>query len=207
MFVNTMQNGKTSVVVAKEGALETDSHGDKFLVMQKGRRYDGVPNQPDFQMMEFDRYGVLVSQQSKELIGDKSARSMSMKTLLTGKNVYNLSELLWRIALPLMALALMLLAIPLGFVNPRAGRSANLIIALLLFVTYINMVSIFQAWVKQGRYSFASAWWPIHLIGLLIVAGFFLWRLKVNSRYHPLVLWSALKRSAITRHGKSGGTA
>src|SRR3989442_4682311 len=39
VFVNTMQNGKTSVIVAKEGALEADSHGDKFLVMQQGRRY------------------------------------------------------------------------------------------------------------------------------------------------------------------------
>ena len=59
IFVSSVANGKTSVVVAKEGTVEVDPNGDKFLVMHQGRRYDGVPTQSDFQLMEFDRYGVL----------------------------------------------------------------------------------------------------------------------------------------------------
>src|SRR4051812_26883483 len=43
VFVNTVQNGRTSVIVAKEGEIEIDKKGDKFVLMQKGRRYDGVP--------------------------------------------------------------------------------------------------------------------------------------------------------------------
>ena len=40
-------------------------------------------------------------------------------------------ELLWRVSLPLSALALGLLAIPLAFVNPRGGNSLNQLFALL----------------------------------------------------------------------------
>ncbi len=195
IFVSSARNGKTSVVVAKEGTIEIDPAGDKFLVMHQGRRYDGVPTQSDFQLMEFDRYGVLVTSQSKALAGDTSARALTTQELLSNRNNFNDGELLWRLSLPLMGVLLMLLAIPLGFVNPRGGRSANLLIALFLFVFYSNMLSYAQATVVQSRASFMMAWWPVHLVALLVLIVFFLWRLKVNSRYHPLVVWAMFKRA------------
>lgn len=199
IFVSSVRNGKTSVVVAKEGTVEIDPNGDKFLVMHQGRRYDGVPTQSDFQLMEFDRYGVLVSSKSSALVGDTSARALSTRELLRTRNNFNDGELLWRVSLPLMGILLMLLAIPLGFVNPRGGRSANLLIALFLFVFYSNMLSYAQATVVQNRSSLMLAWWPVHLVALLVVVIFFSWRLKVNSRYHPLVVWAMIKRAYFMR--------
>jgi lipopolysaccharide export system permease protein len=99
----------------------------------------------------------------------------------------------------LMGVLLMLLAIPLGFVNPRGGRSANLLIALFLFVFYSNMMSVAQSAVVQRKMTLMMAWWPGHVTALLIVVIFFLWRLKVNSRHHPLALWSAMKRAMFGR--------
>ena len=195
VFVNTTQNGKTSVVVAREGTIEINKDGDKFLVLKKGRRYDGVPSQPDFQLMAFERYAVLVSSQTQAVIGDTSARSLPTSALLRDRNNFNMGELLWRVALPLMSLLLMLLAVPLGFVNPRGGRSANLLIALFLFVVYSNMVSVFQAAVVQKKVDVLTAWWPIHLVAAVIVVLLFLWRIGMNSQYHPAVMWSAFKRS------------
>jgi lipopolysaccharide export system permease protein len=61
-----------------------------------------------------------------------------------------MGELLWRIGMPLAALNLALLAIPLSFVNPRAGRTNNLILALLAYMLYSNLLSVSQAWVAQG---------------------------------------------------------
>jgi lipopolysaccharide export system permease protein len=104
------------------------------------------------------------------------------------------AELLWRISLPITCLVLMLLAIPLGFVNPRAGSSTNLIIALLIFFTYNNAVKVFEASVKQGKFAFGMAWWPLHLTAVLAVLVLFAWRLNVNHRYHPRALWAAMKR-------------
>jgi lipopolysaccharide export system permease protein len=202
VFVNTVQGGRTSVVVAKEGTVDIDKQGDKFLVMSNGRRYDGVPEQSDFRMMEFERYGVLVARQSRALVGDKSARSLPTSALLAAPNSFNMGELLWRCALPIMCLLLMLLAIPLSFVNPRGGRSANLLVALLLFVVYSNMVSIFQAAVVQQRLPVTLAWWPIHLVAALIVLLLFSLRLGVNSRYHPSVAWAAFKRSLAEKSEK-----
>ncbi len=193
VFINTFKNGRSSVVVAKEGMIEIDKNGDKFLVMSSGRRYDGLPTEPDFQMMQFEKYGILVSGQTKATAGNKSAKSLPLPALLAEPNNFNRAELLWRISLPLMCTVLMLLAVPLGYVNPRVGRSANLIIALLLVAVYLNMVNIVQAGVVQDRLVFGMAWWPVHLFALILVVLMFSWRLTVNSRLHPLVLWSHLK--------------
>jgi lipopolysaccharide export system permease protein len=201
VFVNSMANGRTSVVVAKEGSIETNARGDKVLVMEKGRRYDGVPNQSDFEMMEFEKYSVMVARQSEGAAAEKSASALSTSALLADMNRVNAGELLWRAALPIMALMLMLLAIPLSFVNPRGGRSANLLIALLMFVAYTNITSVFQVAVSQGRMPFALAVWPLHAIAALLVAFLFVWRLNMNSRLHPGVWLGAWRRSLTTRRG------
>jgi lipopolysaccharide export system permease protein len=93
-----------------------------------------------------------------------------------------------------MSFTLLLLAIPLSFVNPRGGKSSNLAFALLLWVTYENLVKIVEEMTKQGRLPFMLAWWPVHAGVLLLIVFLFLWRLKMNSRYHPQAIVGSLKR-------------
>lgn len=201
IFINTIKNGRSSIVVAKEGRIDVDARGDRFLVMHNGSRYDGLPTEPNFQMIQFEKYGVVVSNQSKVDAGNKSAKALPISALLSDLNSYNLGELFWRISLPLMCLVLLLLAVPLGFVNPRVGRSANLIIALLLVMVYLNMINVVQAGIVQSKLSLASAWWPVHAAALVLVMLLFLWRLKINSRWHPMVLWGQIQCS-LRRKGK-----
>lgn len=203
VFVNTVKDGRNSIVVAKEGSIALDERGDKFLVMNQGRRYDGMTNQAEFRIMEFERYGVLVARQSQALVGDQSARSLTTPELLANMNSFNAGELLWRISLPVMGLLLMLLAIPLSFANPRGGRSGNLLIALLLFIIYSNMVSVFQASVVQKRLSFEVAWWPLHLVAAILIVLLFSWRLFINSPYHPAIMWGAFKRAWLFRKAEA----
>ena len=206
VFVNTDQgkDGK-SIVVAREGVIEADGKGGQYLVLKNGRRYEGVPGQADFQSMEFERYSMRVATTVPVLGADVPLDAQSTPTLIAVKNQYTRSELLSRISQPIVCLLLILLAIPLGFVNPRAGSSANLILALLIFFTYNNLVKMVEASVKQQKVDFAMAWWPLHLIVALIVLGLFAWRLNVNHHYHPLVLVNAWKRRRLQR--KTAGAA
>ncbi len=195
VFVNTVDKGGNTVVVAKEGVIEPDPKGGgQFLVLKNGRRYQGTPGQADFQSMEFERYSMRVATAAPVLGADIATDALSTPVLLTIANRWTMAELLYRISAPITCFVLMLLAIPLGFVNPRAGSSANLIIALLIFLTYNNMSKFFENSVKQNTLSFGLAWWPVHLVALLCVIGAFAWRLNVNHRYHPLALMAAVKR-------------
>ncbi|WP_442920750.1 LPS export ABC transporter permease LptF [Massilia sp. DD77] len=194
VFVNSVDGNGHAIVVAKEGVIESDGKGGQYLVLSNGRRYQGVPGQADFQSMEFERYSMRVATQVPVLGTDVPTSAMTTPQLLAAPNQFTLSELLGRISQPIVCLILMLLAIPLGFVNPRAGSSANMILALLIFFTYNNLVKLIEASVKKGRMDFAMAWWPLHLTAALAVLALFAWRLNVNHRYHPLVLFNAWKR-------------
>jgi lipopolysaccharide export system permease protein len=199
VFISSMRDGKSSVIVAREGTTEVDAKGDKFLVLKNGRRYDGTPSEPEFQLMEFERYGVLINSQTPGSAAITSARALPLGLLIANPTPQNRAELLWRVALPIMGMLLMLLGIPLGFVNPRGGRSANLLLALLVFVVYSNMVSVLQAAVSQERMTLTEGWWPLHVLAALLVAFLFSWRILMNSRHHPLAYWNGFKRSVFHR--------
>jgi len=200
VFVSTNQKEGSSVVVAREGVIEADGKGGQYLVLKNGRRYEGVPGKADFQSMEFERYSMRVATKVPVLGTDVPLDALPMSALLAVKTQYTRSELLSRISAPIICLVLVLLAIPLGFVNPRAGSSANLILALLIFFTYNNLVKMVEASVKQAKIDFAVAWWPLHLLVAGIVVALFLWRLNVNHHYHPLVLINAWKRRRLLKH-------
>jgi lipopolysaccharide export system permease protein len=195
VFVNTVDEHGTAVVVAREGVINIGPKGERYLVLKNGRRYQGTPGKSDFQTMEFESYSMRVTPRSQDLDAERNINAVPTLELLADPSNLARAELLWRIASPTTCLILILLAIPLGFVNPRAGSSANLIIALLIFFSYSNLVKLVEASVKQGKASFALSWWPLHLAAVLMVIALFAWRLNLNHRFHPLALLSALKRS------------
>ena len=174
VFITQTVKGVLSVMVSQRGYRETSATGDQFVVLLHGRRYDGTPGLPDYKVMDFERYSIRI--ESKEAtITQASTKAMPTLSLIQDLNKPNQAELLWRIGLPLSAFTLALMAIPLSFVNPRASRSINLVFALLIYMVYSNLVSIAQAWVLQGRLSFAVGWWVVHAAMLAILA-FLMWR-------------------------------
>jgi lipopolysaccharide export LptBFGC system permease protein LptF len=108
-----------------------------------------------------------------------------------------------------MCVVLMLLAIPLGFVNPRAGASANLILALLIFFTYLNLTKVRRTAVKQAKLGFGMAWWPLHLFACCWPrSALFAWRLNVHHRWHPLLLAGRLEAPPpAAKRQREGGRA
>lgn len=195
VFVSQSRNNVNSIVAAREGSITVDERGDKFLILDNGRRYEGNPGDEQIRIMDFQRYGVLIASKSQELNADKAARTLPSLVLWKEPSRINRSELLSRISLPLMCLSLMLLAIPLGFVNPRRGRTLNLMIALLLAVSYSNAIGILQAAVAQGKLPWAVAWWPLHVVALIMIVVLFAWRNNTNSRWHPMAIIGLAKRS------------
>ncbi|HWS74644.1 MAG TPA: LPS export ABC transporter permease LptF [Quisquiliibacterium sp.] len=174
VFVTQEQAGRLTIVVAASGGIEDGEKGDRFLVLEKGRRYDGDAAASAFRLMEFERYGLRLEPKASA-VRDLSAKARGTLDLLSDPTSRNLGELLWRIGLPVSAVVLALLAIPLSSFNPRAGRSVNLIVALLVYVTYSNLLSLSQAWVAQEKLSFGVAVWAIHAV-LIAVAVLLFWR-------------------------------
>jgi lipopolysaccharide export system permease protein len=181
VFVSSMLQGRLGVVMAAAGHSEVGSNGDHFVVLEHGRRYELEPGQSNFRVMEFERYAIRV-QDGALHDADTVPGRMSLLQLLALDNNATDAELMWRISMPVSALILALLAIPLSFVNPRGGRSAGMLMAILIYAVYNNLISISQAWVAQGKLPFGVAVWAVHVLMLLPLAIFFYRRLRVGGR-------------------------
>ena len=180
IFVQSVQQGKVGTMVAKQGLQEVAPNGDKFIVLLNGTRHEGTPGQLDYKIVEFERYAMRVETvESKKQ--QPNPKAFSTSYLLDNRTSWNLSELNWRIGLPVSALVLALLAIPFCFVNPRAGRSLNMISALILYMIYNNLMSVINTWVAQERLSASAGLLGIHLFMLVLVMVLFKYRQSVFS--------------------------
>jgi lipopolysaccharide export system permease protein len=179
VFVATIQEGKLGVVMSDAGHQETSENGDRFVVLERGRRYEVEPGTPEFKVMEFERYRV----RTEDGIAKPTERSpnrLPITELIFEDSNQARGELLWRIGMPVSALVLALLAIPLSYVNPRAGRSVNMLIAILIYAIYSNLMSVSQAWVAQGKLSFWIGVWIVHAMMLLPLLLLFYKRVAIR---------------------------
>jgi len=179
VFVSQRQGDRLMVVVASGGLVEQHANGDRFLVLENGRRYDGAEGRLDFRLMEFERYGIRLEPKATTLADDRSRIKPTLALIADPSNP-NLAELLRRIGFPVSAFLAALLAIPLSAMNPRIGRSINLLAALLLYVLYNNLMSVAQAWVAQGRMSFSLGVWVVHAALALLIAWLFWRRVRLS---------------------------
>lgn len=173
IFVQSVERQRLGIVVAREGYQGVDEKGDRYVVLEKGSRFEGEPGSAEFRLTEFDRYQMSLEQGNRSQ-GIRPPTSLATPELLRDPNSLNLAEFQWRVGVPVSALVLALMGIPLSFVNPRGGRSVNLIIALLVYATYSNLLSMMRLWVALGKVSAVTGFFAVHgaMIGLLILLFF-----------------------------------
>ncbi|WP_374276854.1 LPS export ABC transporter permease LptF [Azonexus sp.] len=179
VFVATFQEGKLGVVMSDVAYQQFAENGDRFLVLEHGRRYEVEPGSPEFKVMEFERYRVR-TEDGEAKPAEQLPNRMPITELLADSSDRARGELLWRIGTPISALILALLAIPLSYVNPRAGRSANMLIAVLIYAIYSNLLWVCQAWVAQGKLPFWIGVWIVHGAMLIPLVAMFYRRQAVR---------------------------
>jgi lipopolysaccharide export system permease protein len=180
IFVSSVQNQRLGVTMAATGHQEIAENGDRFIVLENGRRYEVEPGSPEFRVLEYGRYAIRM--ETKEARGiELTPKNSPTLDLVKRNRPVDQAELLWRLGLPISAVVLVLLAIPLSFVNPRAGRSANMLLALFTYLVYNNLLTISQAWVASGRVSFVFGVVIIHVFMLCLLPLMFFRRIAVLS--------------------------
>lgn len=162
------------ITVAKN-AREAGQDNNQFMVFQNGFRYMGTPGLPNYQVVEYKKYGLRISQTLPTHSGWPS-NATTAELWPQRHNPKVAAELHWRMAMPVSALVLALLAFPLSRVNPRRGKFSQLIPAILLYIVYGNLLFLGRAWVRKGIISFAVGLWWLHGLMLLIAIGLLIYR-------------------------------
>jgi lipopolysaccharide export system permease protein len=172
IFVQSSKNSSTSVVIADSGRLQKVPNGDNFVILNHGKRYQGVPGEPTYTISEFDEYGVRIS--GPEEVADSLKReAMASTALLMSATPKELAEFQKRIGIPLGVIALAILAVPLSRVSPRQGPYGSVFYAFIIYIVYENVQKITQGMLMSGKLPWWSAYALIYgLLGLMTVVLF-----------------------------------
>ena len=167
------------IVRAKSAYRQRDEEtGDQFLILVNGVRYEGIPGEAAYRVMQFAEYGVRIDLPGGEVTTTKRAATPTA-TLLASSNTEDIAEVQWRLSMPLSVISLLLLAVPLSRSSPRQGRYGRLVIAILLFVIYYNLLGTAKAWVGDGSVPpLIGLWWvpalPVVASAILLAGETFL---------------------------------
>jgi lipopolysaccharide export system permease protein len=170
VFVQMRRDDGLDIVYAKTGRQFIESRtGDRFMVLSDGHRYEGSPGSADFVVHAFETHGVRIKKKVGEA-AERQLESMSMGELLDGGSHTHFAELQWRISMPLAAVLLAVLAVPLARTSPRSGKYGKLFTAVLVYFVYSNCLSIAQKAVERGELDPFIGVWPVHGIMAIAVA-------------------------------------
>jgi lipopolysaccharide export system permease protein len=152
-------------VVSEDGALHT-------FVLYDGLRYEGAPGLPVMRRVHFAEHGIPVR------VDDTASGPARVEARTTPELWHDAApaaraELQWRLSLPLMAIIVALLAVPLSALRPRQGRYARIGIVILVFFVYVNVLSAARTWIEKGLLAPAVGVWWTHALVLALAA--FLW--------------------------------
>ena len=171
VFIQNRQHGKLGITASKSGEIKVDPEtGDRFIILNDGRRYEGVPGQADYKVTKFKQYGVVVAEKADTVLnfGTKEKSTLELMAMDSPRAI---SELQKRWSLPLALLTFAILVVPISRVSPRAGMYGNLLMALLIYVIFENFMNLSHSWlVKEVIPTWVGVWW-VHLvmIGLAVV--------------------------------------
>jgi lipopolysaccharide export system permease protein len=180
MFVESERSDgedtRIDVITAEHGELFRDTDGvSRFLSLRDGFRVEGRLGHDDFRLLRFQRNDISLPDSESDASADAVKRAAPTGALLASADPVQRAEFHWRLAAPLSVLVLAALALPLARVTPREARYGKLLIGVLCYIVYANLLNIGRTSLAQGKLPMGAGLWLVHLPTAL-VALWLIWR-------------------------------
>ncbi|MEY4747895.1 MAG: hypothetical protein RIQ60_109 [Pseudomonadota bacterium] len=184
VFVLDNAGTRESITTAESGRLETDAQGRRTLVLTHGTRADLDLVSGNKTVSQFSEQVLLVSERAAARLDEVPPKVYDSLTLLGSDAPALRGELVWRVGLALCGVNLVVLGAGLAAGGPRRqAGSWTLLLALLGFMVYTNLINLSQAWVVAGRQSVAAALFMVHGSAALIGLSLLWWRDSGAARF------------------------
>ena len=172
VFLRRETAGRIEVALADTATYsKAAADGTHFVTLFNGRRYEGVPGQGDFRVIEFREHGIPISTPA-DVVGPPDPDTKPSRELWGTGAASDIAQLQSRTSSPLMALVLTLVAVPLSRLRPRQGRYARVGFAIVVYFVYSNLLSAAKVWVEKGDLPPLVGMWWVH--AAVLALGLFL---------------------------------
>ena len=162
LFVQREREGRLDIVTAAGGQMFYDRAGaERYLSLEQGFRVEGEVGKPSFRTMRFERNDI----ELPEPPNVRRGRSEALRTigfLWSSASPGDRAEWHWRIGLPLSLPLLMLLALPLARSAPRQAQYGRIVVAVLGYFLYGNLLALGRGWLALGQLPMELGLWWAH---------------------------------------------
>lgn len=179
VFVFKADDDKQVIETATEATQYVDAEtGQQMLELREGHRYAGKPGDLDYEIVSFGKHVTRIPP-IEELSALNVREAKPTRILLGSSNPVDRAELQWRVSLPIVALIMALMALPLSHTAPRKGRFARLILGIVIYLGYMNLTLLAVSLVETEKIPVWLGVWWVHALmaalALLLVARQFGW--------------------------------
>ncbi len=179
IFIYMYKQGKPVIVLASEAKKYTDPISKStYLSLKDGTQYEGFPGNENRMIANFDSYNL-------EIISGELQKSLAVYTKIEGKNTFDLiqeggryanAELQWRLSQPIALLILSVIGVFLGKSSPRGGKGVNLLVGVIVFMLYYNVLLVAKSAIELGQINPIIGLWGVHLFMVILI--FLLYRFR-----------------------------
>jgi lipopolysaccharide export system permease protein len=164
VFIRQKNNEREQIWVAEKGYYWLNVQtGERFLTLENGQITEGGAETLDFGIIRFSRNDLRVPEPERRNSAP-DIEALSSQELLNSDNRVERTELQWRLSPALAIIILALLAIPLSHSRPREGRGGRVVLGILLYVVYANLLYMNRTWVADGVLPLLPGMWWVHAV-------------------------------------------
>ena len=165
-----IRNPHQQYVLVSGTAYQTVLPGDggRFMVLENGHRYAGLPGGAAFSVTQFERHAVRIETRPIDAFAP-ALRMLATADLFGSADTHMVAELQRRISTVVSIVLLGMLAVPLARTTPREGRYAKLFVAVVVYFIHGNALSIFENLLGRGTVPGFVGMWPVHVATALVV--------------------------------------
>jgi len=169
IFIKQRQQDREQVWVAQKGYYWMDSEtSDRYLILEKGKVVDVAPGQLDLRVLSFARNDLRLPEPESRKRKKTKLDAKPSTELLKDGSVESIAELQWRLSPAITVIVLGLLAIPLAHSEPREGRGIRIVLGILVYVFYGNLLYLCRSWIADGHLpAYIGMWW-VHVVFLIV---------------------------------------
>ena len=160
VFVYRERGERMDVATARNGVMYRD-HGARVLALEEGFRVEGptAGDGLDYRLMRYARNEMQLPAPDDQRPTDDPAFKPTLQLLGDPSPAAN-AQLHWRVAPPLLALAFVLLAVPLSRSSPRQARYGSMLLAFLAYLVGIFLMILGTQWLAEGKLpAVVGLWW------------------------------------------------
>lgn len=172
VFILQRNASLCKVTRAREAWQEIDPlTAEKSIVLRDGYQYEVTEAGGMKKLLQFQNVRLPLVPKQIDSIGYRR-KAATTRSLAASSVAADKAEFQWRISTGVSTVLLALLGIPLGLTVPRQGKSARVLMAVIIFALYYNLVVVAKTWMEQGLVgSFPGVWWPHVMLAILLAVS------------------------------------